>query len=155
MTVRPETRLALVAAAAFAVVCGPPARAQDYVRADCAAVFAGQPAPRFDHAEHGLWYRRFWTGDCTGLSWCQSGAPYWNEMVPGLLRRVAPPRRAAVTVKACRLGRVVGHEWAKDNAIRRIDTGDLQGFVRDLQAPGDAEAALAAVERTVLAKMGR
>ena len=115
--------LALVAA---------PALAQDYVRPDCAAEVGRDPT---DPASlTGRWYKRFWTGDCGGLSGCRSGSPNWNQIVGQLIARGAPGDRPAVLAKACRLGPLIGLEWTRPRKVRRIDSGDLRGFQSALES---------------------
>lgn len=130
------------------------AGAQTYVRADCRKAL-GQPAPHFDDQIHGQWYRRFWNGDCGSLSFCASGSPSWNGAVAELKARAASAKRASVTLKACRLGRLIGFEWARDNSIRKIDTGQLEEFINTLQTTQDPTQALATVEAEANADLSR
>jgi hypothetical protein len=53
----------------------------------------------FNNAKHRLWYARFWTGHCTGLSLfvCFSGKPYWNETMRRLVAAASPEQRPALT----------------------------------------------------------
>lgn len=128
------------------------AQAQDYVRADCRAQL--NPASlRFDTALHQRWYKRFWTGDCDRLPFCFSGSPNWNDIVGKLLVRGGPAEQAVLLPKACRLGQMIGLEWARDKKVRRIDTGDLHVFRRQLEASGDALRGVEQVEASARAKM--
>ncbi|MBO9576640.1 MAG: hypothetical protein J7494_12965 [Sphingobium sp.] len=130
------------------------AQAQDYVRADCRAMLESS-APRFETALHQRWYRRFWTGDCDHLPMCFPGAPNWNDIVGKLLVRGGPSEQAALLPKACRLGQTIGLEWARDKKVRRIDTGDLHVFKKQLEASGDALRGVEKVEASVRAKLTR
>lgn len=145
-------RTALLALLAFGLAGV--AHAQDYVRADCRAQL--DPASlRFDTPLHQRWYRRFWTGDCDHLPMCFPGSPNWNDIVGKLLIRGGPAEQAALLPKACRLGQMIGLEWARDKKIRRIDTGDLRAFKGQLEASGDALRGIDRVEATARAKMAR
>jgi hypothetical protein len=94
-----------------------------------------------------LWYRRFWTGNCAGLGFCAAGTPNWNEAVQEIRMKAPPAKRADVGAQACRVGRLIGLEWARDNSIRKIDTQQLLGFVDELQTNADVEAALNHIEQ--------
>ena len=101
----------------------------------------------FDDAKHRLWYARFWTGKCTGLSFfsCFSGEPYWNETMRRLLAKAPAERRGALAARLLDLGRKIGHEWAKENDIRRISTDHIRAWHARLEK-SDSDAALAAIE---------
>jgi hypothetical protein len=129
-------------------------QAQDYVRADCRAQLA-PTASQFATPLHQRWYRRFWTGDCDHLPLCFSGSPNWNGIVGKLLARGGPAERAALLPKACRLGQIIGLEWARDKKVRRIDTDDLHAFKGQLEASGDALLGIERVEASARAKMAR
>lgn len=102
----------------------------------------------FDDAKHRLWYARFWTGRCTGLSLfvCFSGQPYWNETMKTLVAGAAPERREAFRARLFQLGRKIGHEWAKENDIRKISTDDIRSWYALLDKTEDHEAAIARIE---------
>jgi len=129
-------------------------QAQDYVRVDCRNQF-DPAASRFDTPLHQRWYRRFWTGDCDHLPLCLPGSPNWNDIVGQLMVRGGPAERAALLPKACRLGQVIGLEWARDKKVRRIDTRDLHAFKSQLEASGDALRGVEQVEASARAKMAR
>jgi hypothetical protein len=103
----------------------------------------------FNDAEHHLWYRRFWTGACTSLPFlsCFPGVPYWEQTVEQLVAELSPDLRNAAREKACRLGKMVGYEWAKDNRIRKIDTAQLRVWIDQLQHPPDLDLTLDKIER--------
>jgi hypothetical protein len=120
------------------------AHAQAYVRPDCQRVIA--PAPLQPGSSTDRWYKRFWTGDCTGLFGCMAGSPNWNEVVGKLVDRARPADHAAVLVKACKLGPLIGLEWTRPKKLRHIDTGDLRGFNGVLERAGDVTTGLDRVE---------
>jgi hypothetical protein len=137
--------------AALAVIFAGPSQAQSYVRADCRPLIADS---RLDPASlTGRWYRRFWTGDCAGLSGCMGGSPNWNEIVGQLAARSRAPERASVLARACRLGPLIGLEWTRPRDVRRIDSGDLRGFKSTLQSSGAVLDGLARVEAQARAKI--
>ncbi len=109
----------------------------------------------FDDDTHSLWYDRFWTGSCSGL-WFDGCWP--GESWPDLIHELANKhdRTAARTMapRFCALGRAIGHEWARDNDVRRISTEDLQGWYEDLRQAHDLEAALTRYESLVKARLG-
>jgi hypothetical protein len=101
----------------------------------------------FDDANHRLWYARFWTGHCTGLSFfvCRSGAPYWHETTRRLVAAAPAERRGALAARLFALGRAIGHEWAKENDIRRISTDHVRAWYAKLEK-SDGETAIASIE---------
>ena len=127
-------------ALAMALVGGSAAAAQDFIRADCRQHVENSPAPGADALTR-RWYRRFWTGECAGLSGCMGGAPNWNGVVGELVARSPEPQHAAVLAKACRLGPLIGVEWTRPRNVRRIDSGDLRSFNATLKAARAAEEA--------------
>ena len=112
---------------------------------------------RFDHNDHRLWYQRFWTGSCKGLSFfqCFPGKPFWCETLGKALDRVSltPLERRSLAVRMVALGRLIGHEWARDNDIRKIDTSDIKTWYRDLEKPGNLASALDRIEAAARAKL--
>jgi hypothetical protein len=147
--------VALLAALAFSLSgAAQAAQAQDYVRVDC----RGQVTPatlRFDTPEQVRWYKRFWTGDCDHLPFCFPGSPNWNDIVGKLVARGGPAEQAVLLPKACRLGQLIGLEWSRDKAVRRIDTGDLRTFKGILEKSGDALRGVEQVEASARAKLAR
>lgn len=93
-----------------------------------------------------LWVTRFYTGN--------GPVPGWLDMTRQVLERLPPERRAGIEARLFELGGRIGAEWAKDNAIRRIDTraggvwrdallealaqDDLDAFLDRLSADVDA-----------------
>lgn len=124
-----------------------PAAAQVF-DARCGAALAGD-APVFESAGHRNWYRRFWTGQCSGQLLCRPGSPNWREVV----ERADAEGNPSTLTSACRLGRRLGHEWSRSKAVRRINTGDLRRFNRLLEDSPSFPAGLAEVTRQVDARM--
>jgi hypothetical protein len=127
---------------------------QAFLRPDCRDLVS-TTGLHFDTPEHVLWYRRFWTGDCSHLTFCLPGSPNWNDIVGKLLARGGPVERAALLPKACRLGQLIGLDWSRDRKVRHIDTGDLRKFKVTLDASGDALRGVNQVEALAQSKIGR
>jgi len=102
----------------------------------------------FDDAKHRLWYARFWTGKCTGLSLftCFSGKPYWNETMRSLVAAAPAEHRAALAARLHQLGRKIGHEWAKENDVRKISTDHIRAWYAELEKAADSDAVIARIE---------
>jgi hypothetical protein len=142
----------VIAVAGLLMACvGTEASAQSYVRSECRALVQQRA---FDDGQHGQWYRRFWTGDCGALLFCGPGSPNWNEVVATLRRRAPAGRAAEVNRRACILGQRIGHEWARDNSVRRIDTARLTTYVSTVEQAANVEAGLARVEADVNTRLG-
>lgn len=111
----------------------------------------------FDDGKHRLWYARFWTGHCTGLSFfvCRSGAPYWHETMRRLVASAPAGRGPALAARLFALGRRIGHEWAKENDIRKIGTDHIRVWYALLEKAADGEAAVARVESEAAALLAR
>jgi hypothetical protein len=124
------------------------AQAQEFVRQDCARLAPPSASLSFDSPEHRLWYRRFWTGDCKDLPIlaCVPGNPNWNDVITQLLKKGRPDQGPAIRASACRLGEVVGHEWSRAKAVRRINTEDLRSYIAILQATSDVPTGLGRLE---------
>ncbi len=150
-----RSRILGVAALAASLLVAGNVQAQAYVRADCQGLVGVAPN-RYDTPEHERWYKRFWTGQCDHLSlMCLPGSPNWNDIVGKLLVRAGPAQRAAVLPKACRLGQLIGLEWSREKAIRKIDTNDLRAFNATLDASPDTLKGLDKVEQAARAKLAR
>jgi hypothetical protein len=128
------------------------ARAQAYVRPDCLPLIS-EAAPSPETSLTARWYRRFWTGDCAGLSGCFGGSPNWNGIVGELVARSDAGARPQVLAKACRLGPLIGLEWTRPKDVRRIDSGDLRRFRSALASSRDVLAGLDFVEAQARAKI--
>jgi hypothetical protein len=142
-----DKRLGGLGLALFILSLATPALSQSYVQPPCPA----RSAPTFEDGLQPLWYRRFWTGECKGLSAlkCRRGQPYWNDVVHTLTARAPPARRAEAAGRACRLGRQIGLEWTRPSAVRRINTRDLQALNATLEKSPDVLSGLSAVEARV------
>lgn len=132
--------------AVVAMGTAPVAQAAEFVRADCLAVVKPTASIRFDTDEHLRWYKRFWTGACDHLTFCFPGDPNWNGVVGKLLAKGGPSEQAALLPKACRLGQLIGLEWAKDKGDQKITTKDLKTFNAMLEAAGDPLKGVEAVD---------
>ena len=148
-----DKRIGGLGLALFILSVAAPAFSQSYVQAPCPA----KSAPAFEDALQSLWYRRFWTGECKGLSAlkCRRGKPYWNDVVHTLAARAPPARRAEVARRACGLGRQIGLEWTRPSAVRRINTKDLQALNATLEKSPDVLSGLSAVEARVRPRVKR
>lgn len=109
----------------------------------------------FTDARHERWYHRFWTGACTDLPvfTCVSGRPFWADTMTKILAKVPAVEHDALVIRLCILGRRVGHEWAKENDIRTIDTKAVIDWTRRLEAAADPEPVLDAIGREVDARL--
>jgi hypothetical protein len=149
-----------VAAVAFLVATvgiGAPlgATAQEAIRQDCLAHVAPISRLTFSHDKHRRWYRRYWNGKCDGLSTsffsdaCSENEPGWNHAVGEILRQAPPARAGELLAKACKLGELIGYEWAKDNNVRCIHTmgsSSLSSLNSILREGGDIFARLERIE---------
>lgn len=69
---------------------------------------------------------RYWDGKCRTLSTsllgdaCNESEPGWNQVVSDFVRQAPRERSAEVLARSCKLGELVGFEWAKDNNVRCI-----------------------------------
>lgn len=110
----------------------------------CPTVFDPYTGLAFEHTKHEDWYRRFWTGSCDGLGFfdfCREGDPFWHGIVDETLQRVPESDRPRLRYRLWKLGRIVGHEWARDNDVRLIDTGDVSRWGEKLRTASDVEMA--------------
>ena len=139
-------RVLAVIAAVICVGTTSSVQAAEFVRADCRTVVKPTDALRFDTDEHLRWYKRFWTGGCDHLALCFPGSPNWNDIVGKLLVKGGPAEQPVLLPKACRLGQLIGLEWAKDKGAQKISTKDLRTFNGMLEAAGDPLKGVEAVE---------
>lgn len=111
------------------------AGADDSIRPDCHPHVVSIERLSFAHAKHRLWYQRYWSGKCVGLSFlgdgCTESEPGWNEVITVLLPHAPSTRANELLATACKLGELVGYEWAKDNNVRCIHTNG-QSSIRTL-----------------------
>ncbi len=97
------------------------------------------------------WIRAFFEG-----SWL---VPGWNARRDRLLAGRPAQEREALRERLDRLGRRIAPEWARDNAVRRIDNRDLEAWgARLAAAQGERtphlEQVLAQIEAEVDARLG-
>jgi hypothetical protein len=146
-------KAAVLAALLLMGFVAPQAQAQAYVADICQASVT--PASlRFDSAEHGRWYKRFWTGECDHILGCVPGSPNWNAIMRQLVARAAPGERAQLLPKACRLGQMVGLDWSREHGVRKITTQDLRRLYAILEQ-GDPLAGVDHAEAAARAQLGR
>ena len=85
----------------------------------------------YENETHRNWYISWWDGKCEGLpSWpfCQS-KPYWSTVAEPVLEANPGADRKSLIRELCRLGELIGYEFARDNKWRCIDRDDLSGWV--------------------------
>lgn len=133
----------------------PVARAGEFVRVDCRALIKPTDAIRFDNDQHLRWYKRFWTGSCDRLPLCFAGSPNWNDIVGKLLVKGGPGEQPRLLPKACRLGQLIGQEWAKSKQVQKISTRDLKAFKGMLETADDPLKGVEAVETQARAMIGQ
>lgn len=90
---------------------------------------------KFDDETHRGWYIRFWTGACdripidserTRCWFAKIRYPeYWFETVDIVVGKVPATERPVIQFDLWGLGRLIGHEWARANAVRLIKNPDL------------------------------
>lgn len=110
----------------------------------------------FDDAKHRGWYVRFWTGSCKELRViCMSGAPYWGEIMQRLLANVPAERQDKLRTRLVLLGQRIGYEWAKENAVRRINNDHIKTWSSDLKlSVADPEPAVTRIEQQARQLLG-
>lgn len=124
-------------------------------RADCADRTDPTAGLGYEDEEHRLWYEvRFWTGRCEGEIWlaCWSG-PSWYDVMADVLAQGAEPDRPEMCRRLFALGMRMGHEWARDNAIRVIHTADLDRWKHILLDSDDPARAIGEIEALVDARL--
>ncbi|MEY4642247.1 MAG: hypothetical protein RLZZ227_2241 [Pseudomonadota bacterium] len=65
-------------------------------------------------ADYLQWVERFYVG--------YSGVPGWLDMTRQVLDRLPPEDRERTAARLSELGARIGGEWAKDNAVRRVNS---------------------------------
>ena len=122
-----------LAAATVAVLAPVTADAQEAIRQDCLAHVASASKLTFNPGKHQQWYNRFWNGKCGSLTLfgdkCTQSEPGWNQATANILQDAGPQASAEVLAKACKLGALIGYEWAKDNNVRCIHTSGANSLV--------------------------
>jgi hypothetical protein len=147
----------LILAVCAGLAAPSPLSAQTFVTQACQSSVPATADIRFDNPSHFAWYRRFWSGQCQGLApfTCISGYPNWNAVVAQLTAQAPPADRSHVILRLCRLGHVLGLEWARDNAVRRIDTDDLRRLTTVLTGQGSLDERLQRVDAATKALLAR
>lgn len=112
----------------------------------------------FDDSDHREWYERYWTGDCGGLSFwqgirCTKGDDYWFRSIKVALAKVPSKDRGRLRLELWSLGRLVGHEWAKKNSVRKIHTPDINAWGDELKAAEDIPEAIRQIRKHAEGKM--
>lgn len=149
----PLRKTAAIVTVLFVGLAAPQAQAQAYV-ADICQPSVTPAALRFDSAEHGRWYKRFWTGDCDHILGCVPGSPNWNAIMRQLVIRAAPQDRAQLLPRACRLGQLVGLDWSREHGVRKITTADLRRLYGILEQ-GDPLSGVEHAEAAARVQLGR
>lgn len=105
----------------------------------CPAEFDEYAEIEFDDRLHEAWYERFWTGSCENVTaFCFNGVG-WHESIDMLLERLPEEQHGYARNRMWALGRAVGFDWARDNAIGAITTGHLQRWGNALDAADTEE----------------
>ena len=118
----------------------------------------------FDDDMHQSWYRRYWTGDCGDLPFlstlfseksspCVSGEPQWCEVIDETIERAPANDRSRLRYKLWHLGRLVGHEWARDNRTRLIESDDVVGWGERLRDAENVEGVVDTIRAEAEAKL--
>jgi hypothetical protein len=89
--------------------------------------------------EYRSWVQRFYDGQRF------PPIPGWSKRADDLARRHAAAR-ADVRERLDAVGKLIAAEWAKDNGVRKVSTGDLQAWGKTLDgAQRDADALVRAL----------
>ncbi len=131
---------------------------------DTALVYAGQADPAtglsFETSAHRAWYSFFWSGKCGELPFlerlvCQEGRPTWTAVTQLVLAEAQPDARAAMRDKMIRLGRMIGHEWARHSDGRRIGNDDLIRWSKWLKNGPDVASAIEHISEAARRRLSR
>ncbi len=163
-TPRGSCRALVLVIVLFAVVHGAASgvaaaedRATGAPNPDTALVHTGQAdlfaGLSFETSAHRGWYGVFWTGECGELPFferlvCLKGYPTWTDVTHMVLAKAQSNARAALREKMIRLGRIIGHEWARHSDERRIDNDDLKRWSKWLKDGPDVASAVGLVSDT-------
>lgn len=125
----------------------------------CDRACASKPAPSvgksFDDEPHRHWYAgRFWRGKCHSSIWltCWSGDD-WYDVMATVLAKAETADRPALCDRLFKLGQDLGHEWARDNAVRSIHTDDMKAWRAVLLDYAEPLSATAKIEALVRARL--
>ena len=75
-----------------------------------------------------------------------------TQMIVG---KAKPHTQTAIHNKMTKLGRMIGHEWARDNDDRRIDSDDLILWYEWLNKSTDVTGVVARLSQAVQDKLDR
>ena len=161
-----QCRLALLCLMLLITLC--PARAQTSLPS-CPAWYQPTPADFRAAYDRDIPDHRYQTWDGNDSYWYWVQAFYnghmvralgfrvkhiagWTARVQGVTAAVAPSARPALVLAFNTLGRSLAIEWAKDDHVGHVSTGDLQRYGRELEAArrsdnGQGEAIRRAIER--------
>ncbi|HEX2021444.1 MAG TPA: hypothetical protein VHH36_01930 [Candidatus Thermoplasmatota archaeon] len=84
--------------------------------------------------------------------------PGWNDRERDMLKGLAEADRARLAPLVSEVGRALAAEWAKDNAVRKVSTSDLQAWGKrfgDARGAAALEAALSEVKAEVAKRTGQ
>lgn len=141
---RVSNPVAFLAALAFVVAGSGPALAAGVCDCskDCPEAKSPMEGLAFDDKSHVDWYAgRFWRGTCSArLFWCFSGDD-WFDLMQDVLQRAPAADAGQTCQRLFTLGRRIGHEWARDNDVRAINTDDLKAWRAVLLSKSRAPAA--------------
>lgn len=101
--------------------------------------------------EYADWVRSFYEGKRF------PPVPGWVDRQRGLLKPLAPSDQQRMGPQIEEVGRILAAEWAKDNAVRKVSTSDLQAWGKRFGDARDAaalEKALAEVRAEVARRTG-
>ena len=79
----------------------------------------------------------------------------WNDQRKDILKTVPAERQGALAPLLDETGRELAAEWAKDNAVRKVSTGDLQAWGSRFSSAAKEPASLEAALREVRAEVQR
>ncbi len=96
----------------------------------------------FNHKRQKGWYYRWWSGRCdkvpypdrwtctTSKGAVREGAADQDKAWRKMVERFAAEdgNKAEIAKAMCKLGELIGLEWARDNDVRCIHTSDLKGL---------------------------
>ena len=116
------------------------------VRANETGIEVGYTLPDNLKPEERKWYETFQRGNML--------ADGWLDISRDILGRLPAETRPAQTANLRRLGDKIGREWCKDNKVRKIDTGMLKAWGKQLKdasrkSPEALTKTLALIDRQV------
>lgn len=85
----------------------------------------------FDRKRQKGWYYRWWTGKCDRVPFpdywtcVRDDKKSWTVIAADLVGQARGADKREILQSICRLGEIIGLEWAMDNNVRCIHTNDL------------------------------